>query len=240
VEHLQASREIRASDGTDRSRNALARRRARILEIEADLPEARSVPWGDAPFGDLAVAERVERTQALIERGLSDHARWAAVDSLKPAWGERAEVVAAVVGAVPTVLDLGCGRMDLERALAPGVRYIPADLVARDDRTHVCDLNRGEWPDVSAATVTLLGVLEYIFDPAALFKGLADRWPRVVLTYSPAELAPGQERRGHGWVNALTSAELVALAQAAGLELQLMVPVEPRQRIFEFVRGAPA
>jgi hypothetical protein len=166
----------------------------------------------------------------------TDVDRWSSPLNLKPSWSSRAQVVAALLADCSAVLDLGCGRMDLEGLLAPGVRYLPCDLVARDPRTLVCDLNRGELPPVDADVVSLLGVLEYVYDPAALMAGIAVRWRRMVLTYNPADLACGRDRRSHGWVNDLTSAQLVSQAAASGFDLQAIVPFGDRQRIYDFAR----
>ncbi len=246
IEHLQASREMRVADGTERSRDALARRHARLRELAGELAgeqtpsPAQSPPMALPPaaqaFATLPAPVRRERTEALMASGRSDTDRWAEPQNLKQAWSQRAATVAALVEGCATVLDLGCGNMDLERALGPGVEYIPSDLVRRDDRTHVCDLNRGEWPAVHADVATLVGVMEYVHDPAALLAGLAARWPRIVLTYNPADLDRGRDRRSHGWVHDLTSAQLVALAHDAGLDLQVLVPFEPRQCIYDFAR----
>lgn len=89
---------------------------------------------------------------------------------------------------------------------------------------------------MQADVATLLGVIEYVHDPAALLAGLSARWPRIVLTYNPCDLDRGRDRRSHGWVNDLTSAQLVALAHDAGLDLQVLVPFEQRQCIYDFVR----
>lgn len=59
--------------------------------------------------------------------------------------------VADYLGAGSKVVDLGCGAMSLERHLPAGCQYVPSDLVARDARTRVCDLNRANCPQATSA-----------------------------------------------------------------------------------------
>lgn len=185
-------------------------------------------------FSALPKLVRREQTEALIRSRASDVSRWSVTDNFHSNWKDRANAVAALAGPGKTILDLGCGRMDLEAALQPGCTYIPCDLVPRDDRTLVCDLNAGEIADVDADIVAMLGVLEYIHDPEALLRRIALRWRRLILTYNAAELDAGRDRLLHGWFNALTSARLVAMAASAGWRLIGIVPLDGRQRLFEF------
>lgn len=193
-------------------------------------------PGGTALFSTLPKAVRREQTQMLIRDGASDISRWRVTENFHSNWRERAELVAALTGPGKVVLDIGCGQMDIEGVLPQGCVYIPCDLVSRDARTIVCDLNAGEIPDVDADIVVMLGVLEYIHDPEALLKRLASRWKRLILTYNSAELDVGRDRLLHGWFNALTSAQLVGMADRAAWQLIGIVPVDSRQRLFEFGR----
>jgi len=124
--------------------------------------------------------------------------------------------------------------MDLEKELPAGVIYQPADIVSRDNRTILCDLNAGKLPDVPADVVALLGVIEYCHAPAVIFAALASRWGRLVMSYNPADLDNGRDRRAHGWFNDLTSAQLTGLAGEAGYRLTAMVAHGERERIYSF------
>ena len=117
---------------------------------------------------DDEIARRRERVAARE----TDAERWSRRESLSPRWGYRAGLAAQMISAYSRVLDIGCGAMDLECALPEGCAYQPCDLVARDERTIVCDLNRGEFPEASQAdVVTMLGVLEYVLS-LVLFKSI--------------------------------------------------------------------
>ena len=129
--------------------------------------------------------------------------------------------------------------MDLEKELPEGAVYLPADLVQRDARTVVVDLNGGSVPDLAADVVTLLGVMEYVHDLAGLLTQLAQRWPRLIASYNPTDLDHGRDRRSHGWFNDLSSSQVVAMAIAAGYRLDAIVPYGLRERLYAFSSAKP-
>ena len=216
----------------------LQRRRTRISEIDVALGLGRSDDderTETRTYRDLPPGDRKARTEDLVRGRASDVERWSNRDNLLTSWSERAKIVAALITPPSRVLDLGCGKMDLEKFLESGVTYQPSDIVARDERTIVCDLNKGEVPNTQANVVTMLGVLEYIYEPAKLLEKLAARWPRLIATYCPADLDAGRDRTVHGWFNALTSAALVSTANAAGFDLTAIVPsTDRRDRVYVF------
>ena len=100
--------------------------------------------------------------------------------------------------------DIGCGDMQLKSHLAAGCRYVPVDVVRRDVRTVVIDLNKQRLPDdLDVNAYVVLGLLEYLFDVPAFLNGLSGA---LVVSYNPVE---GREydRTEHGWVNAFSVAE---------------------------------
>jgi len=63
--------------------------------------------------------------------------------------------------------------MTLEQFLAPGTTYIPVDVVSREGRTVVVDLDQETLPAFDAESAVALGLLEYVYDvPRCLRK-----WP---------------------------------------------------------------
>jgi hypothetical protein len=243
IEHLQASRERNADSDDDKLVAQLARRHARIAEIEGGLPIGAIAPsspsssLSDPRFGDLPQSERQLSTESLVADGASDVKQWADPRNLNANWSPRAALVAKLLAPGDTVLDLGCGQMDLERELPEGSRYIPADIVSRDKRTLYCELNLGIFPDLPADVVTMLGVLEYCHKPAAVLRAIAARWQKLVLTYNPTDLDAGRDRRLHGWFNSLTSAELVKLATDQSYQLEAIVPHGSRERVYVFTKA---
>ncbi|MEX0409808.1 methyltransferase domain-containing protein [Aquibium sp. LZ166] len=214
IEHLQASRERFAGE-TEVNVN-LTRRRQRIAEVDA-----------------LYISgERRSNTLRLLASRGTDVTRWSEPTNLLASWTSRAQKVARLIEPGEIVLDIGCGAMTLESELPEGCTYIPADLVKRDERTLPCDLNAGRVPDRYANVVTMIGVFEYCHSPESVLAVIARRWPRLVLTYNPADLDGGRDRLRHGWFNALSSAAVLALAQQVGFRLRMIVPLG-RERIYD-------
>ena len=51
---------------------------------------------------------------------MTDFERWTDNASLSPDWARRAKFVARFIPAGLTILDVGCGNMDLEAVARPG------------------------------------------------------------------------------------------------------------------------
>ena len=202
-----------------------------VASAENDVASRKPAPIGSA--------EEAARRREVVAAGVTDKARWSDPAQLEAAWNARAQQTAFYIPIGAHVLDLGCGAMALEKFLPPGCVYQPCDLVARDQRTIVCDFNKGEFPQAgSADIVTMLGVLEYIFDAPAFLARLAALKRPVVMSYCAADLAP-LDRQALGWVNAFTVSELAILLQRAGFAIdradridaaQVMLKLSPVQR----------
>ncbi len=184
------------------------------------------------------------RRKQTIAAGQTDIARWSDPKQLEPAWEARAATAAAFVPAGTRVLDIGCGAMALERHLPFGASYQPCDIVARDARTIVADLNASGAPldaVAKADLVTMLGVWEYIYDPGKLFAALAATGKPILCSYCDAALTPDVERRRTlGWVNDFTLAQFIEVARAQGYQAMLTRQIDPLQHMIRFDRAAPA
>jgi len=185
-----------------------------------------------ARFGQRPAAERWRETETLISVRGTDVERWSEPENLKTTWARRAQVAARLILPNTRLLDLGCGAMDLESFLDPSVTYIPADVVRRDERTLICDLNAGTLPQIHVEVITLLRVLEYIHDVADPFERLRQMQAAVICSYNPVGLG-STSRREQGWFNDFTSAELCAKAVKAGFRLVGLVTIAP-QNLYEF------
>lgn len=215
----------------------------------ADEDRSLLLPRPPAPSAAASLAthphtDERERRRSVIAAGQTDRTRWADAGQLEQAWDLRAQRAADYVPAGAAVLDLGCGRMALERFLPDACRYTPCDLVARDDRTVVCDFNAGAFPDdaaVAADIVTLLGVFEYIYDPGAFLAHLR-QWNRpVVMSYCATDaIADRTRRRDLGWVNDLAMTDLLALCARAGFSVQRQDRIDAVQWILRLLPGSVA
>jgi hypothetical protein len=174
----------------------------------------------------------------------TDLARWSAPIAAPAEGDPRTRFAAQFIPAGARVLDLGCGAMALEAELPAGCRYAPSDVVARDGRTLVCNLNaEGPPPETLGAAVaqadviTLLGVVEYLADFAGLLPRLAASGAPIVFTYHPTEAVAGPGRAALGWVSHHSLGDLAAMAAAAGYapttverlsETQYLIVARPR------------
>ena len=164
-------------------------------------------------FYDLSEAERIALTRKAIAEHRTLIERWGVLELPEAApWNERAALASALLANCASVADLGCGRMWLERHLKPSTQYLPVDVVARDDRTIVVDLNQQPLPALNVEGWAALGLLEYLFDVPSLFRDMSRT---VVTSYNPVDL--GNERRlSHAWINAYDTLELEAVFVGAG------------------------
>ncbi|HEY8002896.1 MAG TPA: methyltransferase domain-containing protein [Phenylobacterium sp.] len=187
------------------------------------------------------MTDEIERRKLLVSAEETDVDRWSKAESFAPEWAVRARLAAQLVPAYARVLDIGAGAMDLERVLPEGCRYQPCDLVRRDERTIVCDLNRGQFPDgVEADVVTMLGVLEYIKEPLGLLRRIRALNLPLVCSYSITDRRPQLDRASQGWINAFDFASLQALMQQAGFRLQCRQAIDPLQDMFKWTPHDPA
>ncbi len=183
-----------------------------------------------------------ERRKQVIENRETDLARWSDARQLEPAWEARAVTAADFVPAGARVLDIGCGAMKLERHLPFGCTYQPCDVVARDARTIVADLNKEPLPaDAVAAAdlVVMLGVWEYIYKPGELFAAFAKLGTPILCSYCDVALTGHLDRRALGWVNDFSLQQFIDLARAEGYRASLVKQVDSLQYLVRFDR-APA
>jgi hypothetical protein len=185
-----------------------------------------------------------ERRKQTIEAGQTDLTRWSDPKQLEPAWEARAVMAADFIAAGTRILDIGCGAMKLERHLPFGAKYQPCDVVARDDRTIVVDLNTQALPveAVKAADlVVMLGVWEYIYKPGELFQAFAGTGKPILCSYCDVSLTSNIDRRRVlGWVNDFTLDQFLNLARASGYQASLVKQVDALQYLIRFDHAAPA
>jgi hypothetical protein len=164
----------------------------------------------------LPTQERARLTEELILSRGTDTSRWSRPESLATQWDARAAMAASWIPAQSRVLDVGAGAMALEAFLQAGCTYQPADVVARRDGCFVVDLNRRQFPPGSYDCVTFLGVLEYVHEVDWPLARAREAAPQMILTYCTHVGAEVLTRRGMGWVNDLTAAELEAVLARSG------------------------
>lgn len=186
--------------------------------------------------------DETERRKAVITARETDLVRWSDPKQLEAAWEARAVVAAQLIPPGTRVADIGCGAMRLEAHLRFGCTYMPSDVVARDARTVVADLNVGGLPNDlvrNVDVVSMLGVWEYLYAPDKTFAALARSGRPLVTSYCPTNLAPQIDRRALGWVNDLTRDAFVALATAQGYRVAIEQQIDAAQYLFKFELAEP-
>lgn len=165
----------------------------------------------------MTIPPLVERISAAIVDGRTDLRLWSELpDEKSEKWSFRAERAAQIINGLGarSVLDLGCFRMSLERYLADTIAYMPSDIVRRDHRTLICDLNAEPPPAVEADVVSALGVLEHLKAPDEVMRRLAEHYPLAVVSYNPLDLVPIGKARRH-FLNDLSRDEAARLFSVA-------------------------
>lgn len=168
-------------------------------------------------FYDLSEQDRVSLTLRAISEKRTVIERWDALASTEAEpWSARADAAAKMLGAAPSVADLGCGTMTLERYLAPGTQYLPVDVVQRDDRTVICDFNASPPPKLPALACACLGILEYILEPTPFMLSLAESYRTCVISYNVHDGGDTLPRRAHAWVNDFGRTDIESFWTATG------------------------
>jgi hypothetical protein len=194
---------------------------------------------GDTAFFALPAEERRRLTQRAIETRTPLLARWSSMHGTgSEGWHRRAAIAAEWLSAAEAVADLGCGAMTLEQYLAPGQRYVPVDLTARDERTIVLDLERHAFPPFGADACALLGVLAYLFDPLPVLEKIRRSFARCVVSYNFSGDAHG--RLSSGRVNHLDRDGVVRLFRDAGFTVARERVIDGRHYLFEIAAASGA
>lgn len=96
---------------------------------------------------------------------LKSRERWLHMDSYKTGWGRRAEIAARFIPPGSSVIDIGCGRMQLRDHLPHGCSYTAADLKRWTDEVIEIDIDQGRMPHGRYDYAVMLGVIEHVHSP---------------------------------------------------------------------------
>lgn len=178
----------------------------------------------------------VDRRKRVVEAGHTDMVRWSDPSQLEAAWRSRALFAADFIPAGARVLDIGCGDMTLEKYLPFGCSYVPCDVVRRDDRTTILDLNREAPPAAlleGVDVVSMLGVWEYLYRVRDVLAAFAAAKKTLLCSYCVTESTSHLDRRALGWVNDFSSHEFTGMARDCGYTIALQKPIDSLQSLFK-------
>lgn len=140
----------------------------------------------------------------------------------RPNWDGRNEIIAKLIPAGSSVIDLGCGSQTLRRHLDPSCKYQPCDVIQSTPDVIYCDFNSGIYPNVNVSYdyVICSGVFEYIRNPEEFLKKNSLLGKVMILSYNPLYHVPEDSkirRLNLDWINHFTKPEVEALFDKVGL-----------------------
>jgi hypothetical protein len=123
--------------------------------------------------------------------------------------------------------------MTLGRYLSAQTKYVPVDLVARDRRTIIRDVNREPPPATGMPAAACLGLLGYLHRPDQFMSALAGLHQLAVVSYKVADANPsGLDRQSEALVNSLSFSEMENLFTSSGWEIAERCCFDSRQIIW--------
>jgi hypothetical protein len=174
----------------------------------------------------------------MTEKATANKRHWGLAQNYRPSWDRRAAHAALFINAHSSVCDIGCGpRQSLRAHLPDGCTYYPCDMKPWNAAVEICDLNRGDWPVQSLSRsdiVVLLGVLEYLSEPAGVFEILSSFVPTIVFSYHPSDYGNSGNNL---WYCALPRTEIVSALGMAGYSLVTEFAYRRHQSIFLARKG---
>ncbi len=161
-----------------------------------------------------------ERFARLAESKLPDRLKWGSHSSYRPEWAARGGLAAGFVADGETVLEIGAGIGSFRDLIVSRCPYTGTDLQPVDPAFLRLDLEKDPMPVGRWDVVVMLGVLEYIHDPAAALAKISATTPKLVMSYC---CAIGDDyidaRRRRGWVSDLDEVELARQVTRSGFEI---------------------
>jgi len=173
----------------------------------------------------------------------TDKRRWRKVAMEVPPWDERNRLIAALIPANSSIVDLGCGAMTLKARLPPGCVYQPCDVVQSAQEVLLCDFNAGLYPALTRRYdyVICSGVLEYMRDPMDFLTRISEFGSKILLSYNPIQSGESKiSRLAKGWLSHLSRPELEQLFRQSGLAFEVVLKRDVAELTYQLARINPA
>ncbi|NDV24365.1 FkbM family methyltransferase [Desulfovibrio sp. JC022] len=176
-------------------------------------------------------------TQQLIKEKKTDCGRWSSWNMLGNEADLRAGMAGQLVPENSSVLDAGAGVMLLRDYIPESSTYIPLDIVARNRKTIVADLNQQQFPEQNFDVICALFLLEFIHEPQIFFDWAFSHAEKMIFTYHP--FMPGKDvskRRAAGFFNDFNINELKLMVEKSGWKNVLITDITFGQVCFECLK----
>ncbi len=96
-------------------------------------------------------------------------------------------------------------------------------------------------PDLSDADiVTVLGVLEYLYDAPGFIRRLAEAGKPIILSYCPTDTTANLDRRGLGWINDYSLSDIRSMVETDRFSIRRHDQIDQIQSIFLLCSPSPA
>ena len=115
-----------------------------------------------------------------------------------------------------SVIDVGCGRMQLVEHLPEGCQYTPADLTQWTEGVQRIDLDNGLFPTGRYDYCVILGVLEYLKNPDDTLAWARSACDHLIVSYCHPLSGNIRDRRRRLWINDYSKSDLRDLLHEAG------------------------
>ncbi|MGL2994908.1 hypothetical protein [Flavobacterium sp. TSSA_36] len=136
----------------------------------------------------------------------SDVKRWKENDQLFNDWNERTLLLGSFIQIDSKVIEFGAGNMILETLHFK--KYTPTDIVKRNPKMLVCNLNEPITIELSEYTAAVFsGVLEYVYNIDAVFCQISNNIDQIVLSYCCSDIL-NVSRIKNGWLSDYSKNEL--------------------------------
>lgn len=142
-------------------------------------------------------------------------------DYFNRSWSRRIKEMAKHIPVSASVMDLGCGQMELKKHLTLN-EYFPVDYIARQSEIIICDFNKKQFPDLEVDICFVSGVLEYVKYPAWFIGKITKHCSTCIISYNLVEKYPDIDfRNSNRWINHLTKPELINIFKSFNWQLTL-------------------
>ena len=142
--------------------------------------------------------------------------------SLNTSWLGRTALAAQWIPNHTSVIDIGCGLMELRKHLNASVKYLGLDVVSRDSNTIIVDLNIDSIPEIVCDYAVVLGVIEYLDDLSAFISKLKV-FQRSIVSYNHTTLKDLRfsifQTHLPDWKNHISKREFRKILGQSGLEI---------------------